>query len=715
MFEHNIYRRRTRESDTGTDDDTTRFDSGSPASSDSLFQTRISSEEPLEPIRSETFTEDASTLKCKHTDETQPKQHCQSCGAGTATPQYIPIPVPVPIPFPVPAALWTNQEAFTMFGSQANMTNLDQTIASRLRVVPRNLWPYYTQAALIWPLINNTSADGASAPATGDFGTLNSVLQTDHSTTAGTTTMPPVAIDRDNSQSTTACSNKTNTETNDHKDDPDESNNNAVIVESVDETEEITGYLECENRYVSSSDSSRDSSDSSDTSGNENRKPCVRRVYNVNCNDSDRQSDDALPSSNVTSDCDEDGRNSHSSVREYDMSSSGSADTDSDDTGTVADRKTKKFSRIFVVNKNISSSSNASSVSSDTDTSDNDTDTEMDCTVILTNIKPIDENFSTKILIAKTNSVDDLKIIKDKDFKQILNCDNQRGDKISEELNNLVTINDEINPECETNISHIKDREYMSSSPGLSDVSAESLNSSDVEHVREYTIEIGEENDKEHYCNDNNDKLCNMDVSEKTKQLQVGYLNDQYIDENDKEKDDNNINIDTIDTDININIEDYRQANEINFVEDSVTHETDIDKNDNGVILAAPESEAGVQDGRNRRRFSEWNNKIRSNDDIKVGDTTVNTRDQAGGPTTLVSSEYSARNAARYTSLVMITQEPAPSYQQVNVVTSDTTTFVPDQSDVIVQHTNWQDGGGKKNNIEEKLNGKSHIVLLCTH
>lgn len=723
MLHQHIFRRRARESDTGTDEDITRFDSGSPASSDSLFQTRTGSEEPLDPVRNETFTEETAALKCKHADDTQPKP-CQNCGGGVANTQYIPIPVPVPIPFPVPASLWANQEAFAVFGSQANMANLDQTIASRLRVVPRNLWPYYTQAALIWPLINHAPTDDASAPATGDFGTLNSVLQNDHSTTAGTTTMPPVAADRDNSLPTTAYSNKTNTETNgdDHKEDQGDSNT-VNVIKNAQESEEITGYLECENRYVSSSDTSRDSSDSSDTSGNENLKPRIRRVYNINSGESQRQSDDALPSSNVTSDCDEDERNSHSSVREDDMSSSGSDDTDSDDTGTVADRKPKKFSRIFVVNKNISSSSNASSGSSDTDTSDNDTDTEMDCTVILTNIKPIEESVLNKISIDKTNIGDDEKIIKDKKSEQIPNCDNLSGDKMGEELKHLLLI-EETNSESENNTRQIKDREYMSSSPGLSDVSAESLNSSDVEQVRGYTIDVNQKNVTEGYCDKNYEKTEIMDNRDKNEisQSQVFTHNDTSFDGSDK-YDEKREDIDKTDNGVlgvsllkaNNEGENYSQVKNFVSIEHCVKNEIkskDIDNDDGSVILKSEKSETVDQDVPTRRRFSEWNNKIRSNGDAKVGDTTVNTRDQAGGPTTLVSSEYSARNAARYTSLVMITQEPAPSYQQVNVVTSDTTTFVPDNNDVIVQHTNWQDNDGKKNNLEGKLNGKSHVVLL---
>ncbi|KAJ8978322.1 hypothetical protein NQ317_015936 [Molorchus minor] len=325
-----IVYRRTRESDTGTDEDNIRLDSGSPASSDSLFQARAVDETP-DPLRDEKVMEGTAALQCMHTDADVPQRRpCQSCGAPT---QYIPFPVPVPIPFPVPT-LWTSQDSVLLYGPQS----LNQNVNSRLRVFPRNLWPYVSQAALIWPLIN-----------AGEFGPLHSVLRDNNSERGPSTdNIMPTPAERDSaalnaSQPTTTADNKAAAEqetAENHVGDkePESKYNNAV-----DASEELTGYLECENRYVSSTDSSGDSSDSSDTSDNANQKPRVQRVYHVNGGEG-RQSDDALPSSNVTSDCDEeDGRLSHSSVREDDMSSSGSADTDSDDTGTVADQNPRDF------------------------------------------------------------------------------------------------------------------------------------------------------------------------------------------------------------------------------------------------------------------------------------------------------------------------------------------------------------------------------------
>ncbi|XP_064212503.1 uncharacterized protein LOC664073 isoform X2 [Tribolium castaneum] len=485
-----IVYRRSRESDTGTDEDTARLDS--PASS--------RDDELLEQLRSDRAMDEVA-LQCVHQVEEAARQPCQSCGAPT---QYIPIPVPVPIPFPVP---WTPQEALVLYGAEQN---------ARLRL-PRNL------LALIWPLLNAAE----SAP-------LHSLLRSDAS-------MP--AVSEQNSEQPPGPSDE----------------------KSTPEEVEISGYVEAETRCASSSDSSSDS---------DSDKPRVHRVYNVNGGDS-RSSDDALPSSNVTSDCDEDdGRNSHSSVREDDMSSSGSADTDSDDTGTVADQKPKRFSRTFVVNKNVSSSSNESSSSSD-DTSDNDTDTEMDCTVILTNIKHLSED----VVYESNGENPPIETTGDKnDNDNLSNCDN-------------LQINTTEAQQTPQNLG-----EYASSSPGLSDVSAESLNSSDVEQVRSY--------------------------------------------------------------------------------ED-----------------ASPVVKSEVSPGNDHS--GEWKSSagIRSSEPVNVVGESVNTRGDGERAGALVTGEpdfCTSRHAARYTSLVMITQEPAPSYQQVSVITSDTTTLVPD-NDVIVRHTNWQE------------------------
>ncbi|KAJ8946568.1 hypothetical protein NQ318_008298, partial [Aromia moschata] len=618
-----IVYRRTRESDTGTDEDNIRLDSGSPASSDGLFQAP-------EPLRHEKAMEEAAALQCVHgADDAVPQRPpCQSCGAPAQTP------------------------------SCCTATRASRT--ARLRVFPRTLWPYVSQAALIWPLLSAAElgaphsvlrgAEPAASPAAAGRDSASNAGQLATPAEDGPAGARPSAENGENEQA----------------------ERDAAAPQAE---EELTGYLECENRYASTSDSSGDSSDSSGTSGDGDRarKPRVRRVYNVNGGEG-RQSDDALPSSNVTSDCDEeDGRLSQSSVKEDDMSSSGSADTDSDDTGTVADQKPKRFSRIFVVNKNGSSSSNASTSSSDTDTSDNDTDTEMDCTVILTNVKQIDtESISETLSSGVSDSANNL--VNDNDGKpnaatggvradpardnadkaganKALDCDNQNNDGIAKPE----SVNNDLRNEL-GNVSpgpankgitankasgrHFKESEYTSSSPGLSDVSAESLNSSDVEQVRG-------DGDEAH-------------SSAAPESLLGG-----------------------------------RRAAESPFLSE------------------APKE---TQDGRAPAATGEWNARaqIRSTEPVNVEGESMNTRgdgEQAGALVTGESDVCLSRNAARYTSLVMITQEPAPNYQQVSVVTSDTTTLVPG-NDVIVRHTNWQTETGGNNG--KYIDNQSQLVESVT-
>ncbi|XP_050506949.1 uncharacterized protein LOC126884772 isoform X2 [Diabrotica virgifera virgifera] len=764
-----VYRRRMRESDTGTDEDNVRQDSGSPASSDGIFQPRIHPDEPpfdaATQTRTEKVVEDSAALQCVHTEDIAAKPCCHACGAPT---QYIPIPVPVPIPFPVPAMWPPHEPPLMLFGEQ------------RFRVLPRNLWPYLSQAALIWPTLG---ANGG---------------------TAGTTM--PATTDRD------ACALPTHEE-------PD----NVSPSPALQAEEQISGYLECENRY----DSSSDSSDSSDSS-----KPRVRRVYNVS--GTDRHSDDALPSSNVSSDGEEeDGRMSQSSVREDDMTSSGSADTDSDDTGTVADQKSKRFSRIFVVNKVISSSSNSCSSSSDTDTSDNDTDTELDCTVILTNVKQLDEENDNQI------------------------CDNKSSDKISEK---------------------IKEREYGSSSPGLSDVSAESVHSSDVDQTKddndtkddisEKAEEIEEkiespqvipknskeEKDTETETNDINTqenalevdsqkkdegkkgkKKWNLirvtmqfiksekkfslvekrvdDLSKESVSLKQLTMNDNRIEENgesldkkgnpvvcdDNQEVSNNTKLvepevssskDLLNEEISLVTNEKLTKESAETVSNQLTnkplettsmakfdnkHTSESDSKDktsatrdsgkmipykkssgsvklSDVLLSgkAPSSPLGVisesveaipvvsaiscvdneqpvdavssgetpaeaagADDQQQRALGEWN-EIRSGDAVNVEGNSVHDRNDGVHPGAIVCGEGLARHAARYTSLVMITQEPAPDYQQVSVVTSDTTTLVPG-NDVVVRHTNWQEADHKRHQkICDNQNHEGESVTVIT-
>lgn len=506
-----VYRKSVRESDTGTDDDYARIDTGSPASSDSIYASKRDSEE-------DKVMEDVA-LKCKHKVEKE-LPPCKRCGAST---QYIPIPVPVPIPVPIPT-MWTAQEAMKFYASQPGS---EQALA-KLRIFPRNLWPFLNTAALMWPLVA-----GASESVSTQFNDLESQ------------TVVAQAVVPNAEYETVTLSTV----------DMDESD---AIVESPQVPQDdgdISGYLESENRY---DDSSTSSTETDDSEYNERRKSCVTRVYNVNGRDGARESDDALPSSNLSSCDEEDGRASRE-----DLTSSCTSDTDSDDTGT--DQKSKKFSKVFVVNKDMDSSSHHSS-SSDTDSSDNDTDTELDCTVILQNVKYIPE--------------DDQEEVEAKDVLD--NNENKVEDKNSD-----VTADEDL-----------EDDKTEGSSANLSDLLTPSEPEESVE------------------------------------------LDDRQGSVSSEAKDDVQI----------------RSEGAVNVVGEFVSEKSS-SSCCGGVRASAP----GVS-------------------------VTLEPTDVSGA----------GRHAARYTSLVMITQEPsAAPYQQVSVVTSDTTRFVAD-NDVVVQHTNWQEEDGDR-------------------
>lgn len=82
--------RRSKDSDVGTDEDMARLDSGSPASSDSLFHGQSSKNIDEQIAENPPLIEDVS-LQCAHQgDEIPLRSLCQSCGSPT---QYVPIPV----------------------------------------------------------------------------------------------------------------------------------------------------------------------------------------------------------------------------------------------------------------------------------------------------------------------------------------------------------------------------------------------------------------------------------------------------------------------------------------------------------------------------------------------------------------------------------------------------------------------------------------------
>lgn len=212
---------------------------------------------------------------------------------------------------------------------------------------------------------------------------------------------------------------------------------NMISVGKISFDSDALGYLQSENVFSSDSsdcNSDTDADNDQDTSpNNSSSKVSVKRCYNVlsasiarppgedvdpsddsggeeesSSGQSNKRSGKSSTNSNnnneksenVTgnSDSEDDIRSRASSVREAPSSSSNnnssSDSVDTDDTGTIADRrpKTKRFAKVFVVNKgDDSDSSQDSSAADDTDSSsDNDTDTELDCgEIVLNYVRPI--------------------------------------------------------------------------------------------------------------------------------------------------------------------------------------------------------------------------------------------------------------------------------------------------------------------------------------
>ncbi|XP_055677916.1 uncharacterized protein LOC129786747 isoform X3 [Lutzomyia longipalpis] len=164
------------------------------------------------------------------------------------------------------------------------------------------------------------------------------------------------------------------------------------------------GYLQSENVFSSDSDSSHDS--------DVGQVRPIRRSYDVtgdNAHGEEEEESDNEGDGGVSdvghSDNEERQSVSSSSARE-DPSSSETEATDSDDTGTVADRrpKSKRFSRVFVVNRRDSSSDSQSSDGNTEDSSDNDTDTEKDCGIILNYVKEIPERETNRASTTESSS-----------------------------------------------------------------------------------------------------------------------------------------------------------------------------------------------------------------------------------------------------------------------------------------------------------------------
>lgn len=712
-----LYRggRTPRESDTGTDEDVTRVDSGSPASSDSAgFLSRVRSSSENEEVESKCQLSRRGSEAVKEV-ESGVHVACRSCGAAQQTTQLVPVPVLVPIPVPIPANLWNPLDSLVLNLNSAAYESLDANLRMRLRTIQQRV-----TGAMLCSGVNPTSL--ISPLITGDAATLLSTVQ--HSLLSASANaseeMPETGIpapsadrnpDQQNGTDVHAATEPADKHTaldsaqsmtdrrqlqNEQRPDEEKPSEVASLVNG--------GYLQSDRTYMSSSEST----DSNAEQEAGVRKARVRRVYNVS--GGVRESDDALPDSDVTSEEEKPGRKSRSSVsREDEISSSGSEDTDSDDTGTVADQKPKRFARVFVVNNNDSSSDVEDNTdSSDSDTSDNDTDTERDC-VVLNYMKPLSDESNSDvnepvILIKhiKSGESGDTPSAESRSQPNVSErCEESEGEQSGSVVLLRHTICSEssvyertagemlVSAKTDT-LSN--DGSVIDSCESFSELKQSELNGDRVSHGdnidisdRESSVLNGIESaELETSCADSNVDVIKQECTPASRNEK--FIGDclQVVTEESKQT--------TIDLETRVDMKTKNAGSRVAFCSpvagDPEQENTDVP------VSPEPRNESEVTEGNGRglsevAACSEWKDRgvIRSDGrEVLEGEVLA----QTGAPPQSVESEPRTRGhvpPARYTSLVMITQEPP--MPQVSVVPSDTTTIVP--SDVIVRHTNWDD------------------------
>ncbi|CAH1134883.1 unnamed protein product [Ceutorhynchus assimilis] len=585
---------------------------------------------------------------------------CKTCGGCASSPaaQYIPVPVPIPIPFPVP---WgTNLPPGNLVSLHNNSANAD-------------FWKYFAQVqGFPWSFFEKPMLD------------------------------EKLASDNKNNVDAEEIGGKSTDET-----------------EREEEVrDEPVGHLDCENRGSSASDST-----SIDSSDEDEDRPIVRKVYNVTGSPNDRESDDALPSSNVSTDNeDEIDRKSSADEKEREEeeeTSSGSADTDSNDTGTVADQKPKRFSRVFVVNHKGSSSGSVSSSSGDSDSSDNDTDTEL---VVLTNVKQLNaeidieedqvtqENeggasfLSMKYIGEDVYDATSRQNNKSKARRKIRrksepggskskNVEETGCDKVFEEENPLqvpwINTKDKLEPTDE-NIYKFIEAEIEFSSLLLINHSSSKVERLDCDNDTEVSEAVMD------FTNDVEDDL----IVEKSVNLST------ILDETDKYK------LDYV----------YSSSPGLSDVSAESLSSSDVEKENE----TKNETHSNVKVERQREKHHEQDEDNRISETTSASETDIvqsACRNHTGvSPSVIEEQPHSnQRNGAgaKYTSLVMITSDA--SYQQVNIVTSDTTKVVPGEDlpqVVVVSHTNRQNEAlmdkGRDDDNPNHLNTDNNVTVITS-
>ncbi|KAL1513820.1 hypothetical protein ABEB36_003173 [Hypothenemus hampei] len=394
-----------------------------------------------------------------------------------------------------------------------------------------------------------------------------------------------------------------------------------IEIEAKDERDTF-GHLNSENRPLDSDSSSDEDATAS-------------RSYDVTASDNE----DCRESSGHSSTDDEKEREE---AEEEESSSSHNSDSDCDDKSSR-----RRFSKVFVVNHRSGSlSEEGSSHSGSTTTSDNDTDTEMDCTVVLVKVKPLND---TDIKLEGPGKTKFLKTRKKKAKKSVIvscekvDCNKTVNNEEKGSHGKTCALKDDqsempaAGPESdEIFFDSLATNNQYCSSPGLSDVSAESLlSSSDVE--------------KESISSQSR-TLNNSTTRKKTTNEETGSESETATD------------------------------------------------------LGSTSSQAGI--------FTSG---------ASVERQQLQQVDGSGGGAGGKNIINNSNNGAKYTSLVMITNDVGGVYrEQVNVVTSDTTTVIDGEDVVVVvSHTNEQDDLHQPQEEKEKADweddGEENENTLAVH
>ena len=499
-------------------------------------------------------------------------------------------------------------------------------------------------------------------------------------------------------------------------------------------------------------------SSSDDESGDENVSKSVQRSYDV----AGAAQEENVVVAPGNSDVD-----STSSNREEETS--GTEATDSEDTG-IDDRrsKSKRFTKVFVVNKNAPTSESdscssinviESSSSGDEDSSDNDTNTDG---ITLNYMKPLEQE--------ENNGHDS----KDSNQEIVLNYIKPlEGEDVDELviLNSIKTIdNDFYDNEDEKIVQHIDENETESekvNGASENDIEVYDKNNSklpstndDDKHV---TCELKQIDDDAVICDSlEPSNFANHEVSQESvtdgDQSQLDTMDLFVVKDNYDERKNSSCNLSMILNDTKVHFDDVRAGSTdgenslktespLNDVNEKQKHEPEsqtlIVNNDNVpamktgfnqytsdsdvLLLLSDHSETSPG---NNNTISENISCVKQNVNEETAQE-LNVENSVGG---LVSSQRSnqADGNGKFTSLIMITQQDedhfptsamnSNSESHVNVISSDTTQIITANSSrdaIVVQHRNWQprsplnvtNGASVKSKIgfyEENINKNSN-------